>query len=223
MVEFRRAADELAWRFLRADSVVGIKGQAIGGAHVGFDVAAAGRMHESRIADGHRHALERRERIDAALRTLNMLHQLTIRRAFEPFGRASAALASYFTVYASARPDGTGTVLVLLQIALRLEESRRIFEQFRGSEPTSTADVLELFEGMRPEAKTDAAVSLLRTRKPLACPLAPLLVAAREQAFEAIGAYADVLAAQESERRARQQALLSRELGDLHTRLWGSP
>lgn len=224
---YAHAAEELAWRYLRADSELGVKGQAVGGSvHVSFDTAAASRMHDARIRDSHREALARRDRVDGFVRSLRWDHQLTIRHAFEPYGRASRTLSAIFTTTTSVpRFDGTprGASIVLVGLAIDGGVALTPLERDgRDRTGVGSVEILEELEAHCPKTRNDNDVWLLRTRKPAGI-LGTIFDACVGRLASAVAAYDELRAAHHSQKRQRQEALLASEVSALHTRLWGAP
>lgn len=211
------AADELAWRYLGADAVVGLRGQSVdGGRGGGFDAAACDRMHNARLKEGHRSALRRRETIDATLSLLDAPQRVTIDRTFEPFGRATSTLAACFTVGR----------LNLLGVALFTRTATDTFcrKMGVGVECVSGGVLLDWFEKeARSLAKAEADIVRLRSRKPSNHCFERILNQSVLTATIALRAYDAHRVDRIRRARSASEALLEQELASLHQKLWGTP
>ncbi len=215
--QYTKASQELVWRFHHADALVGVHGQCIDGGRGGggFDIAACSRMHDTRIRDNHREALERRDRIDRLLATVEAPFRQTIARTFEPFGRASYLLVSRLTV------AGIALVRVALHTRAAWEGYCRRHEQ---APPTAGWQLLEWFED---EARSLECAEAESAKRKSPRPTGHIFERVRDEAISdvepALKAFDGSLTAYEEGIEQRKSALLESECRRTHERIWGVP
>jgi hypothetical protein len=120
---FIGAIDELGWRFQRAASAIGIRGQSIGdgGGNGGvWDEAASERAHWSKRGDAYRNAVQKMTKIDRTIAALSPAQCRVVAQVFEPYGRTSAKLANAFTL-SVRRSEAADAVSKVPLIALVVE------------------------------------------------------------------------------------------------------
>lgn len=126
---FVGAIEELGWRFQRAASAIGIRGQAIGDGGGGgvWDDAASERAHWSKRGDAYRHAVQKLARVDRTMAEVPLALQRTLALGFEPFGRASNRLSTAFTLTVP-RPNTTeGAKVSLIGLVVETHAARVAF------------------------------------------------------------------------------------------------